>query len=126
MRLYYRAKEVSYKLRKKWQRFLRGYAWDDVWNIDSWFMETLEPMLRHLAKNSHGYPMAFEDDKKWTEILLEMADCLHMMRSIKECEGPYKDMPEGKEKWEKETELYQKNKGRFFELFVKYFEDLWD
>lgn len=52
-----------YKLKDKWfdfkmrcQRFKKGYADVDVWNVDSWFLNTLPSMLEQLKKESHGWP----------------------------------------------------------------------
>lgn len=57
MYLFYRIrfliKELPWKLRRNWQRFRRGWAYSDVWDIDYWFMEMLEPMLRHLKEHHY-------------------------------------------------------------------------
>ena len=41
------------------QRAQRGYADVDVWNIDSWFMRTVLPMLRQFRKKHNGVPSSF-------------------------------------------------------------------
>ena len=45
MNLFYRIRflirELPWKLRRNWQRFRRGWAYSDVWDIDYWFMEML-------------------------------------------------------------------------------------
>ena len=45
-------KDFWYDLRRRVQRFKRGYAYSDVWDIDYWFMGTVKPMLIHLRDQS--------------------------------------------------------------------------
>lgn len=60
MKLYYkirnRIREFRYELRTRCQRFRRGYAWSDVWDMDVWFMNTVKPMLIHLRDHGIGMP----------------------------------------------------------------------
>ena len=77
MRLYHRIKNILIynvdSLKARCQRFKRGYAWSDVWNMDSWFMRTVKPMLLHLYHNHHGVPMEFENNPEgWKEVLNEI------------------------------------------------------
>ena len=136
MQLYYRIRNAIVfgwdNLRRRCQRFVRGFAWSDVWNMDYWFMRTIKPMLLHLHHHHHGVPMEFENTpSKWKEILNEMIHCLDMMDEDNVyaffgfCEiEDYKRMT--KEDYENIFNTMEKNKNRFFELFSKYFYDLWD
>ena len=59
-----------------WQRATKGYCDYDVWNMDSWLLELLPPMLRELANDPVGaYPGVepFETPEKWHYWLLKMA-----------------------------------------------------
>jgi len=59
-----------------WQRATRGYCDTDVWNMDSWMLALLPPMLRELANDPVGaYPgiEPFETPEKWHYWLLKMA-----------------------------------------------------
>ena len=38
------------------QRKKQGYADIDVWNLNSWFMKTLKPMLQQLKDTHQGFP----------------------------------------------------------------------
>lgn len=120
---------MLYKLRKKWwgfrnrcQRFLRGYAWSDVWDLDFWFIDTVEPMLRHLQKNGIGIPNGYSDDE-WKDRLGQMADHLHLMGEwnvVSEVfDGDYSDV-------EKVHSIMNEHKEKFFEMFSKDFYNLWD
>ena len=84
--------------RKRCQRFKRGFAWSDVWDMDAWFISTTKPMLEHFLEKHCAYPCNIENEE-WEAILKEMIDCL---------------------------ELMEEKKDRFFELFSKWFFNLWD
>lgn len=114
-------RDLYWDLRKRVQRFLRGYAWEDLWNIDAWFIATLEPMLKHLQKYHCGYPIQYTNEE-WDERLGRMAELLHYMDEwnvIDElCGGDVTD-----------TEIRKtmdKNRKEFFEMFSEDFYSLWD
>ncbi len=44
----------NWEFRRNLQRFRRGWAYTDVWDLDSWFIGMLEPMLRHLKEHHSG------------------------------------------------------------------------
>lgn len=132
MNLYYRIKNFWYDFRRRCQRFKRGWAYSDVWDIDAWFMHTIKPMLLHLYHNHMGVPMEFENNRDgWKEVLNEMINCLEMMDKdnvyaflgFYELDD-YKRMT--REDYQNVYDIMKKNKNRFFELFSKYFFDLWD
>ena len=103
-------KDTYRDLRKRCQRFKRGYAWSDVWDMDQWFIEMIRPMLIHLRDNGISYPMEFNSRDEWCTVLDEMINCLEFMD---ECNMLT-------------LEIVQSNKNRFFELFSMYFYNLWD
>ena len=123
-------RELKYKLRTRIQRFMRGYSDVDVWNMDTWFMEVIEPMLSQL-RNGYSYPCIFNSHEEWHDVLTEMIECLHLMNedNVEESLGfvGYEGILKMKaEDHEKVTNIMFENKNRFFELFNKYFYDLWD
>ncbi|MGN5455181.1 MAG: hypothetical protein ACI4XN_04280 [Candidatus Kurthia intestinigallinarum] len=132
MNIYYRIKNAWYDFRCRCQRFKRGYAYGDIWNLYYWFMRTIKPMLMHLYRNHSGMPMEFENNPDgWEEVLNEMINCLEMMDEDNVCHflgfceiDDYKRMT--KEDCQNIYDIMGKNKNRFFELFSKYFYDLWD
>lgn len=136
MNLYYKIKnKLIYdvdSLRARIQRFKRGWAYSDVWDIDVWFMRTVKPMLLHLYHNHAGIPIDFENNPDgWKEVLNEMITCLEFMDEdnvyafLGFCEiEDYKRMT--KEDYENVYSIMEENKNRFFELFGKHFFDLWD
>ena len=135
MNLYYRIKNTIsyfwYNLRARYQRSKRGYSYGDVWNMYDWFMGTVKPMLIHLKNEGMGYPGEFKDRSEQEAILDEMIDCLDFMDEDKVyalfgfCEiDDYKRMT--KEDHQRIYKTMEENKNRFFELFSKYYFDLWD
>lgn len=136
MRLYYGIRNFFVygwdKFRRRCQRFIRGYAWSDVWSMYGWFMLMLEPMLIHLRHNHVGVPMEFENNPEgWEAVLDEMIACLKLMDE----ENVYEHLGFGdhesyscmtKEDYGNVYKTMEENKNRFFELFGKYFFDLWD
>lgn len=113
------------------QRFKRGYAWLDVWNMDHWFMSKIKPMLIHLRIHGDSFPMEFNNRDEWCAVLDEMINCVEMMNEDKvyaflgfvEIED-YLRMTDADIK--RVGEIMINNKNRFFELFSKYFYNLWD
>jgi hypothetical protein len=140
MELYYKIKffitDTWRDLCARWQRFIRGYSYGDVWDMYDWFIRTLQPMLIHLRDHGYGIPQDCyieSDDERinWEDVLTEMINCLDMMDEDK----VYKHFGYDKfhSQWWMKQEDYLKisdtmaeNKNRFFELFSKYFYDLWD
>ena len=131
MNLYYCIKNTISDFRYRCQRFKRGYSYGDVWNMFDWFMRTVKLMLIHLKNEGMSYPSEFKDRSEWEAILDEMIDCLDFMDEDKVyalfgfCEiDDYKRMT--KEDHQRIYKTMGKNKNRFFELFSKYYFDLWD
>lgn len=137
MRLYYKIKnKLIYdvdSLRARIQRFKRGYSYGDVWDMDFWFMRTVKPMLIHLRDHGIGIPnelyLQDADNERivWENTLTEMISCLELMNednAEKHLGIENKDF--SVEYYEKKWALMEENKNRFFELFSKYFYNLWD
>lgn len=118
MRLKWKVKWAVYDLKMKVQRFNRGWADADSYEIDEWFIRTMKPMLKNLHDNLTGYPYGSSEDE-WRRILNEMHDLLGKMDKDGCWDACGGDYALAKEEMEK-------NKKKFFELFAKHFYDLWD
>jgi len=131
MTLYYKIKDIQYNLKRKYQRAKRGYSYGDVWDMDTWFVDTIKPMLIHLRKHGCSYPMEFKDRDEWCDVLDEMVCCLEFMNEDNaECFLGFGD-PDSYdhmklEDYKQIRDIMMENKNRFFELFSKYFYDMWD
>lgn len=135
MYLYYRAigiiQDIWYNLRGRCQRFKRGYAYGDVWDMDHWFMRTVRLMLIHLRTYGDSFPMEFEDRDAWCAVLDKMINCLDFMDEDKVYAflgfveiKDYQRMTS--DDLRQVREIMAENKTLFFELFSKHFYDLWD
>ena len=98
----------------KWffQRAIRGWANCDVWSMDNYLNDILPGMLRRL-KIGCSYPMDMTPEE-WLNILEEMAVGFESGNKIDDCFDP-----------NEEKELRAKF-DRGMELFVKYYNHLWD
>lgn len=125
-----------WSIREKWtdlqyrcQRFKRGYASCDVWELRTWFVYTLKPMLQDLRIHRTGHPEALTDEE-WDEILGEMARLLDLMdiwddKAVRNQLG----VSEADRSYETEMQISEQKREaaeRFFQLFSKWFWDLWD
>ena len=137
MRLYYRIRNFFVygwdKFRRRCQRFIRGYSYGDVWDMDCWFMDTVKPMLTHLRDHGIGIPNdlyleGVENEREaWEAVLSEMIQCLTLM-DIDEAQKHLgiADNNHSIESYKKLNDFMEDNKNKFFELFSKHFYSLWD
>ena len=94
----------SEKMRK--QRYERGYADIDVWDISEWFIDIVTPMLRQLRNTHHGSPSYlgknYVDEngnminpdchEEWDKILERMIFLLgEMKEETRSVSNPYAD-----------------------------------
>lgn len=120
-------------LRARCQRFKRGYSYGDIWDMDSWFMRTVKPMLIHLRDYGIGVPndlykeCAENEREEWEAILTEMVECLNLMNedAAREYLG-IADDDYSVESYKKTGACVDENKDKFFKLFSEHFFSLWD
>lgn len=143
------------KIRECYQRIKRGWCDSDVFSIDNWFESVIVDMLKQLKETKHGYPCDMTAEQ-WDKELDRMIYCFTEMQEDKcseknEYEEEYIQQmgfkqvdvngktftavqnyndEELRKLWlEREKEIYNyrmemQTKG--FELFNKYFRNLWD
>lgn len=97
------------------QRGKRGWSECDSWNIDTWFMDTLLPMLTSYRKHHIGYP-GYITFNEWNQILDRM---IYLLKEMKEDDFSTEDIA-------KSYEHRNNCKDEFFKLFSEYFYHLWD
>ena len=105
------------------QRFRRGWADSDLWNIDLWFIKTFEPMLRQFAQTSYSLPARYTMEE-WVSRINTMADALHFMLEdnvVEEKLGGWDNYD-----YNRVSEILLENKNKFFELFSEDFWSLWN
>ena len=114
--------DKNWEFRRNLQRFRRGWAYTDVWDLDSWFIGMLEPMLRHLKEHHSGVPVCYTEEE-WEQRLDEMVKHLHLMDEYNVSKELYGENPK---KYQQVYETQLRHKDKFFEMFSKDFYNLWD
>ena len=123
----WKIKDSIFDFKMRRQRFKRGYADKDWWNMDVWFCKIIKPMLETLRDHTHSYPNEFESFDEWKKILNEMIYYADNMDIEKATDKFFKMKPIGSyENYKALSEEITFNKEKFFTLFSKYFYDLWD
>ena len=101
------------------QRGKRGWSECDSWNIDTWFMNVMLPMLTSYRKHHIGYPGFFHSVDEWNEVLDRMIYLLKEMKKDDFTAGGINNIMEAYN--------YRNDcKNEFFALFSEYFYNLWD
>lgn len=121
------------------QRAKRGWADCDTWNMDQWFLEVIPDMLRYFKDNHMGCPIFDlklsdeENNAQWEQIISRMIWLSNEMNELKcsqQNEYIFDFSEEGKTnfiKRQQEIDDYMDGcKKEFFELFSKYFYNLWN
>ena len=116
-----------------------GYDEYAEWETFNWFIDTMKPILKNYNANRYGTAIVIDNyfellesgedadernEEAWDDIVNRMIELLDLMD---ECNPKY-DTEIGCD-----IDIYKKNneemcaaKDEFFELFSKYFYDLWD
>lgn len=128
-RSFHKIKEIPREIKWFIQRGRRGYADCDVWNLSSYLEGWLPQALRHLKINNIGCPFNLYDKKnkdnechKWNDILEEMAQGFEARTSLSNLEF----MDDKNVIHEDQQKKLEEKAKRGMELFVKYFDNLWD
>ena len=144
---FYKIKSFIYKIKWFIQRGKRGYSDYDIFDISDWFTQVIVPMLKQLKETKCGYPCDMTEEE-WNSQLDKMIKCFMEISedgcSMKneyenkvlesfDIKDTNKDKTEEckelREKWlsrEKEINNYkEKMKIEAFNLFSKYFWNLW-
>lgn len=127
---FYRIRRLFYdrwfSFRQRCQRFRRGYADSDVWDLDHWFMATVKPMLEQMLRTYNSHPGEITAEQ-WEDNLREMITCLTLMDedAVQEHLG-ISNEGWSVDKYQRTKETMEESKKRFFELFEKWFYNLWD
>ena len=101
-----RREEEAFSEKMRKQRYERGYADIDVWDISEWFIDIVTPMLRQLRNTHHGSPAYLgknyvdengnmvnpECHEEWDKILDRMIFLLgEMKEETRTVSNPYED-----------------------------------
>lgn len=98
------------------QRMFRGYDDTDLWNLDVSISKRIVRMLKDFKKVTQGYPACLDSFEEWMEILDKMIYCFDFH------ENHFDELYElSEEEYKKKLKLADEG----FDLFKKYYQDLW-
>lgn len=93
-----------------------GYDIYAPWETCDWFVEKMKHIFNEYLTHHWGYPCEFETGEEWETIIRRMISLLEKMGYL---DDSIKD-------YEKHIQERDAAKDEFFELFSKYFYNLWD
>jgi hypothetical protein len=119
---YKNIKEIPLYFKLMHHLIKHGYDEYATWETFDWFIDTMKPVLASYSKNHHGYPCDFENSGEWYKITDHMVELLDLMD---ECNPKYETKEYANDYDRQRTEMHAA-KDEFFQLFSKYFYNLWD
>ena len=127
---YYKAKwwikDTYWEVRYGFQRMFKGYDAVDTFETFAKFTERYSKILIDYRKRHVGYCGEMTEEE-WDAVIDEMIYHLHYMDENTVTEELERDVPDNWTASHKTvSEILDKHKDRFFELFSKYFYELWD
>lgn len=121
-----KVRDVYWEIRYGFQRMFKGYDSVDTFETFAKFIERYTNILTQYRKRHVGYCSEMTEEE-WDNVIDEMLYHLHYMDEETVTEELERDVPES---WSASHitvyEVMDKHKNAFFELFSKYFYNLWD
>ena len=119
-------REVYWEVRYGLQRMFKGYDVVDTFETFAKFTERYSKILSDYRKRHYGYPGTMTVEE-WDGIIDEMIYHLKYMNEETVIEELERNVPDNwSASYKTVGEILDKHKNRFFELFSKYFYNLWD
>lgn len=122
-----KVRNVYWEIRYGFQRMFKGYDSVDIFDTFDKFIERYTRILTRFKKNHYGYPASLSEEE-WDNILDKMIYHLHYMDEDNVINELTKNLPEDCW-WESDksvSEIMEKHKDEFFNMFSEYFYNLWD
>lgn len=104
---------IKWWINNKYQKLTRGYSDEELWNLDSTFIEWILPRLKTFKEKNCGYPIEMSSKEEWDEELETMIQAFEYY-----LKGPFSVNAEERER---EDKIIAKG----FELFGKRIRNLW-
>ena len=110
-----KARKIKRRVLRPWQRLRRGWSLQDTWAID-YYLDTIIPdMVDALRERSFGHPSELIEDD-WNQILRQISSGFRSHKKLLNV-----DFETPAEVMSLETDFE-----RGMELFVKWYDALWD
>ena len=125
-RLKHIIRDAYWEVRYGFQRMFKGYDAVDTFETFAKFVERYEKILKCYKEHHHGYPSNLTE-KEWEKVIDDMLYHIYYMSEHNVEKELCRNMPED---WTPSAgvvyEIMERHKNNFFELFSKYFYNLWD
>lgn len=106
--------KLLYYIKQKWQKVIKGYSDEELWNFDATFCKWVIPRLKAFKEKTIGYPVECNSLEEWKGIIQKMITAFELYNTDQLYNPGFKD-------FEKENKLIQEG----FELFSKHLPSLW-
>jgi hypothetical protein len=120
-----KARHICYEIKYAFQRMFRGYGDDETFSLDYAFIEKYTKILKQFRTYQHSYPARFESYDEWAKVLDEMISYFELSDEHSDyyC---HEDFEYVYEDYRHNEQLAHYYKHKAIEMFVQYFDDLWD
>jgi hypothetical protein len=105
---------LIYPIKYAYQRAVRGYDDTAEWSLGCYLAPIIRDVTLNMAKNGCGYPINLTD-KKWKKILKDISDGFDSKIKMNDVYF-----------LSKEYKAHQKRFYKALQLFVKYYEGIWN
>lgn len=129
-------RQIFRNIKSFFQRGIKGYCDEDLWEIDSWFLKIMPKMLEEFKKKTNGWPDNLYNS--FEEYIADIDKLIKLFNIAKRepSENKYLDELISSnykkgifDKYINESDkIYKQNKNALkeaFELFYKLFDSLW-
>ena len=69
---------LFWNIKQKWQKLIRGYSDEELWNLDSTFCKWMIPRLKTFKEKTCGFPVDLNNIDEWKEIIQKMIDAFEL------------------------------------------------
>lgn len=120
--MFRKLKDLKFDLKMRCQRFKKGYADVDTWNLDGFLEETFRKMLIQFKEEHNGYPPNLTPEK-WEETLDRMVFLLGEMNEYT-C-SKKTDLGSTVKEMQEKYDYMVKCKNEFYDLMKEHHYQLW-
>lgn len=121
-------RDTYWEVRYGFQRMFKGYDSVDTFETFAKFIDRYTKILTEYRKKHWGIPGEFIDkEEEWDAVIDEMLYHLYYMDEEHVIDELERDVPDDwSASYKTVNSILEKHKDAFFELFSKYFYNLWD
>lgn len=119
-------RELRHIIKWSFQRMFRGYDDTETFEMYNTFITRYKKILTQYRNTHYGYPTDLTEEE-WDSIVDRMIHCLDMMDESYVSDVLRKNMPgDYVPSMKSVSEITERYKNEFFEMFSNWFYNLWD